>query len=128
MGTIFGIGNSHQTDQTMGTTANLESFNRCHSRGWWQHDGRRPHARSSDYFLFGIADWIDRDADEQTFQSSVSAKTFGGKSEVMKLCLFLCLTAAILLPSCSALEPGYTLGYKDGYATGLLDGIQMTNQ
>jgi hypothetical protein len=45
----------------------------------------------------------------------------------MKLCVLLCLTAAILLPSCSALEPGYTLGYKDGYSTGLLDGIQMTN-
>ena len=50
----------------------------------------------------------------------------------MKLCLIICLTAVILLPSCSALDPGYTLGYtlgyKDGYATGLLDGIQMTNQ
>ena len=46
----------------------------------------------------------------------------------MKLCLLLCLIAAILLPSCSALEPGYTLGYKEGYSTGLLDGIQMTNQ
>ena len=111
----------------MGTTADLEDFDSGHGCGRWQHDGRRPHARSSDYFLFGIADWIGRDADQQTFQSAVSAKTCGGKSEVMKLCALFCLTAAILLPSCSALEPGYTLGYKDGYSTGFLDGVQMTN-
>ena len=112
----------------MGTTADFESFNSGHGRGRWQHDGRRPHARSSDHFLFGIADWVDRDVDEQNVKSSVSAKNFGGKNAVMKLCLIICLTALILLPSCSALDPGYTLGYKDGYATGLLDGIQMTNQ
>ena len=45
----------------------------------------------------------------------------------MKLCILFCFVTAILLPSCSALEPGYTLGYKDGYSTGFLDGIQMTN-
>ena len=128
MGTFFGIGSSHQTDQAMGTTANFESFNGGHGSGRWQHDGRRPHARSSDHFLFGIADWIGRDADEQNVEISLPKKNFGGKSAVMKFCLIICLTAAILLPSCSALDPGYTLGYKDGYATGLLDGIQMTNQ
>lgn len=128
MGTFFGIGSSHQTDQAMGTTADFESFNSGYGCGWWQHDGRRPHARSSDHFLFGIADWIGGDADEQDVEVSLSTKNLGGKSAVMKFCLIICLTAAILLPSCSALDPGYTLGYKDGYATGLLDGIQMTNQ
>lgn len=112
----------------MGTTANFESFDSGYGCGWWQHDGGRPHARSSDHFLFGIADWFGRDANEQDVEVSLSAKNFGGKSAVMKFCFLLCLTAAILLPSCSTLDPSYTLGYKDGYAIGLLDGIQMTNQ
>ena len=112
----------------MGSSTTFEIVDGSYGRSRWQHDGRRSHARSSEYFLFGIADWIDRDVGEQAFQGAVSAKNCGGKSAAMKLCLLLCLTAAILLPSCSALEPGYTLGYKEGYSTGLLDGIQMTNQ
>lgn len=31
-----------------------------------------------------------------------------------------------LVPSCTTLEYNYSKGYKDGYATGVLDGIQMT--
>jgi len=31
-----------------------------------------------------------------------------------------------LAPSCTSLEYNYSKGYKDGYATGVLDGIQMT--
>lgn len=127
MGAFFGIGDTHQTDQAMGSSTTFEIIDSGYGCGRWQHDGGRPHARSSDHFLFGIADWIGRDADEQTFQSEVSAKNFGGAKAVMKICLIICLATLILLPSCSALDPGYTLGYKDGYATGLLDGIQMTN-
>ena len=44
----------------------------------------------------------------------------------MKFLRILLIFPLYLAPSCTSLEYDYSKGYKDGYATGVLDGIQMT--
>jgi len=44
----------------------------------------------------------------------------------MKFLRLLLISIVSLVPSCTSLEYNYSKGYKDGYATGVLDGIQMT--
>jgi len=44
----------------------------------------------------------------------------------MKFLRLLLIFLVSLAPSCTSLEYGYSKGYKDGHAAGVLDGIQMT--
>jgi hypothetical protein len=44
----------------------------------------------------------------------------------MKFLRISLIFLASLVPSCTSLDYGYSRGYKDGHAAGVLDGIQLT--